>query len=847
MKVKYLFLVFFVITVFFSQEIEANVSHWSDTATYKVGDVVLLNGIRYMAMSNDNKGISPTSMIWNYEDEEFYEIWDRYIDISEPLFIPLIMPMFWQSVHRDIRDVFREDPFVKEIAAYSSINFNSTVSVGLFKEKTSIHSSWGNFMVNRNKCTLCKNLDSHIRCRGAHFKRGCIVREYNNYTNNKSQKKAIGQIIHNIGDAGVAFGHALSDSSKASGGVDKRERANERRGWHIFNSESDVEDLVRTYFTGTIYDAITKYHDRTAEAILWAAGDTLIDESTGDTIRSVKAAIPNTGDCSKSDGSVTKCHRKYEDEFIYLIKGDMNRNGDGTGDPVWGVTRSAIAVGRFILADFMLTRMHFRNVLIRANPFVTPNEPKTVSAYARDPASVRFLHKDTLKGLSDHAMFMFNIGNDYELWYDPGVHRLNYKWDISGNGVFDDFNGQNLTFRVVEFLDNSNNPIPSNINPSRERFNGRAVIEYRNNKGDNDRRTVRVINSSFQLSVNITDCRGKRGVTARRQFNFFDREPILRHSMERENEGNIFLVKVQHKNSYLDMSKPHYQENGMKVISGFANPNSYSRVFLDAFSNSSAPGGNEADRLARAVYNFGNGNIVEVLGTNQYYSVGKEERLVMNNLFYLEPKAGNLIGAYTQGFFVSSSWNNRETGRPVLKKDMRIAPDDDNKFKVEMLNINNTASAQQEFRLPILTPPVIERARIYTKHLVQSGKEEIEYSGGEPIELGYKERTDMAIVFCAQASDKNNDNELSYEWTITRRNDTHTIETVNSLFGEHPLMTDEKTLSFTQRELLDLNLNVGDIYDVFLKIINDTHSTTTGIDGGYGFTITKVGSFKLVE
>ena len=530
LKAKILFFCALIFTVSFSGETSTrNISNWSASDEYERGDMVLFEGIRYRALE-ESRNLAPNPFPFYVNDDDY--AWERHIDISVPIFLAR-GARFFPRAHRKIRNILLECHLVAGVAGIASINLHKIRGVGFSEEGGGdLHSSWTTFI---GASYLSRVVDS-----GDTIIDTTYLRLYNNFTERRRVHNAMEKIIHNIGDAGVAFGHALGDRSGASGRFngDKREEANERRGRQVLNNDEHYEDLKRTFFTGTIYNAIREYHIKAAEAIDWA-----IDPLRGN--------ITNTPPCGpdRKNGDIRKCLEEHRDNFTHLIKGDKDK-----GDPIWGVTRSALAVGRFILIDFMLSGLPLRNVRILGNPFVRINEPRRISAHARDMDAVRLLHKDSLQTLSADAKLMTWWG-DYQIWHDPAAHPMYYAWDIDGDGVFDERSeNRALTFTVVEFLDN-----PNGIDPSKERFNGRARIRY----GDNKEAIVNVINSSFILAARITDDEGT-SATVRRQFNFNDRTPALHHLTERLDGANPFLVSVRHKNSYSDMRHAHTQENGMR-------------------------------------------------------------------------------------------------------------------------------------------------------------------------------------------------------------------------------------------------------------------------------------------
>ena len=330
-----LLMIAFCVKSAFSQSI----SYWNDSTSYERGkDIVIFQGIRYIA-ARDNLGARPDIF------SEGNVIWERIVPFRASPSSRIGARLFPQA-HRNVRDMLTEiDGFVIGVDRIYGFNTVGKIrSVATFREKDIVgdylHSSWNNFMVDDfgdeisglfrleeisdSKDGINLNITDNMRERYYELIRPRISREYLNYKNvwrdhyrwafgailapgllgggilpivPNERISAFEQMVHNIGDAMVAFGHALGDLSGTSNDKkDIREAGNEYGIRKAINRESERQAFVRHYFTGSIYDAIAEYGIRSIEAINWA-----------------KQNIEKIGDCDKRGiGSVM--HVIYNDE-----------------------------------------------------------------------------------------------------------------------------------------------------------------------------------------------------------------------------------------------------------------------------------------------------------------------------------------------------------------------------------------------------------------------------------------------------------------------------------------------------------------------------------------------------
>lgn len=468
------FIALLMLTNAFSQEI--SYSYWNNNTTYnEIMNIVFSEGVRYRAIS-DNLNEKPKLS----ENEEYeYEYWERLTPLITPIPDGEVTIRLLPKAHEKVKDILVEiDGMVMGVEKlYDSDILDKISKVAATREKeivgSYLHSSWVNFMVDGwddvyNTFQLKRiekdeyiNFDDIDKNEYIRLLRPHISREYRNYRytsyddpnivvpilgsalsgamadifadrimsklTSKGRTGAYEQILHNIGDAGVAFGHALEDLSGSSNNEDDiREEANEfaaKKAMNALAGDKERQEFAREYYiSGSIYDAIAEYGYRTIEAVNWA-----------------KQNIPATGDCNsgKTVAKNDNCYRDHEDKFKTLVK--------GKGNPIHGVTGSAIAVGRMILIDAMLSEQPLEHERIFGTSFFKPYDTSyTFNAYARDPDAVVIVHKDSLYSqiTTNSKRLIYDVEDGlenpipYELWHKPEAHDMYYEWFINGNRIF---------------------------------------------------------------------------------------------------------------------------------------------------------------------------------------------------------------------------------------------------------------------------------------------------------------------------------------------------------------------------------------------------------------------------
>ncbi|MDR0303942.1 MAG: hypothetical protein LBH98_04105 [Chitinispirillales bacterium] len=466
MKTKIIFILLFCSIAVFSQSI----SYWDDSKDYERNkDVVLFQGIRYYPAMNNNLDERP--------DAEDSDYWERLVPLRMPIITTPQLRLL-PKAHEKFKDILTElDGFVKGVESHCNSGILKKISkVALTREKevvgSALHNSWGDFMVSKTEWNKIK--------KGQHENnpdtlRSIVTRTYNRYKNlyltgqgnfmreeidgllfvgtgnllilgisrwiaSEGRIGAYEQIAHNIGDASVAFAHALDGYLPPSDKRDIREAGNEFAVKKLTNSQSERHELKRNYFTGSIYDAIAEYGIRTIDAINWA-----------------KNNIKNGGSCHKLSEALKNdnCYHEYESKFNILVKGQ--------GDPIWGVAGSAIAVGRAILIDAMLAEKPLEHERIFGPSFLKPDTNYTFTAYARDPDAVVLIRTGTQLSVNAkriiHTVEDGDNGSiiDYELWHEPSAHPMYYEWFIGENRFSPGPNVESVYNRLVEKRDSLKN------------------------------------------------------------------------------------------------------------------------------------------------------------------------------------------------------------------------------------------------------------------------------------------------------------------------------------------------------------------------------------------------------
>ena len=892
MKIKSIFIVLFLFVAIFSQSIP----YWESGENYKRFDIVYLYGVRYIANKDGINSMPPQS---GNDD------WHRIVPLRFPL-KPERQSRLYPIEHNDVRKLLLDDDFVKEVEKICNYSLDFVGRAGIFREKDIVgdvlHSSWRNFMVNDSSdwdntdslyWKALKNPLDELRYK-------IITRGYNDYKDisksteswiialqwiflvpvtpfvSEKREGAYEQILHNIGDAGVAFAHALSGSLPL-GYSDLRELANEYAVKQL--SDDDWSKLKKTYFTGSIYDAIAEYGKRTLETLDWARDNIPLKDNcfqelilNEDCLRELDYTYSTNSinDCYEYKTSKYMCYEQNINEFKLLVKGDKDKK-----DTVWGVLRNSISVGRFILVDAILADLSLLHQKIKGEPFVEPNKPHNLTAYAKDPDAVLFLHRDKKQGTKwtdTSELLIDNIFTDYQLWHEPSAHPMKYEWDFNNSGRYDYLspNG-NITF-IIDI------PQGMTIDSLNLRDNKEREIILKT-LTDGKSFPVKVRNTCFTIAAKITDDEDSSAVV-KKQLTFFNAIPIAEAEIKKGNTETPYIVKVKRSDIYSDdnYDKYYYQEgisaggNKIKILSGFTDPKSYEEVYIDFFKKSYDPDGNASDQIISTEFGFNNNDTGsdyewDIKGVNQYIDTTyyflknneeekiHEQRIIINNTFWLEPKDNDTIMSYLDQYFLSFVWENNSS--PVTKDFPypNIIPDKDYKVRVKIWDNEKSFLEKDTLKLPVLTPPEIKHVELSTflqisGEIIETYKEEnnpiVLYSGG-----------DTTLMLKAEAYDPDNGKNAidsllgikSYSWSIREKITGEEIDFLDDIdFSNTDLIGSLLTFNHKElRELLGTDLMaLGNTYEVFLKIEDyDGDGGERIIKDGCGFAITKVGEFTL--
>ena len=646
MNSKKIFTVLALFGLVFSQETH----FWSSVTHFGAGDTVFFRNARYIAVEDSVIGgehIFEDRIINSTPGEDHGLFWRRAVPLVTPAVQSGRQPRLLPGAHRDAKRLLIEyDGFVRGVAEIAGFDLNDIGSVGLFREKqvvgSMLHSSWGDFMVNGGRWDPIA--DTLTRFPNHQFNtdpdalreaiRSIVERRYNRYP----RKGKFEQIIHNIGDAGVAFNHSLSSYLPCSG---RRERGVEIAARNILDDTDNWQDISSTYFVGSIYNAIAEYGIRTLSALRWAKGNTNTDGYCGIPwkiifIIPLPAPEPFTFNY--------ECYKKHRNEFELLVR-DQNL----------GVMRFALAVGRHILIDAILAERPLEHQRIIGEPFLRPNATHNFTAYARDPDAVIFIRSGDNSRLTPNSKrLVYNVrdGSDtvrYELWHEPSAHDMYFEWSINGNRIFPNSateNAYNAFTAIRDSLTELNRLIsvkkdllffmPCCCDASPQQLQEKEVLreeilmleaEHRSlqprynslraaylsfiKSSDLEVNTafsnelaetlragidstvsirffgsrnynVRLTNSSFNLTAGIIDDEGDF-VTVTRELTFRNTIPVAQASIRQGNSPMPYLAVTQRKNTSSLADDYHFQKNNLRVMSGFSSPAAYENIYIDFF------------------------------------------------------------------------------------------------------------------------------------------------------------------------------------------------------------------------------------------------------------------------
>jgi hypothetical protein len=787
---------------------------WRADTTYSTHDIVFYEGRRYIA-EFENTNFKPDSI-----DDEYNRAWRimSLFDINENASEGGRQQRMLPIEHISMKTLLTTDRFVHyHIARHTGyLNIMFRWDVGLSKERPIVgdylHSSWENFMVKEGKGGV-----------GTQRKRPDDYREYLNYSRrrNISFERALMQMIHNIGDAGVVFGHALGDYAGTShNSRDLRELAKEYAVNRAFANNRQNE-IRASYSLGTIYDAIDEYERKVRVAVNWA-----------------KANIPSGGPCNNSTWLNTgqlansrDCYNAYSEIFDRLV-----------ADPVYGVTRSAFAVGRFILIDAILANLPIQNARISSNKMILSPEVGqicTLTAFARDPDAIEFVLDEPNNG----------DPNNYRINYREGLHDMFYQWQ------FTDENNRIVYF--PENAGNKNNSIEilvkdaSGLTGQNDNRNGALLITVSNRNESKDIR-VAVRDSRFAVRVRFEDDEGDTAFAIR---NITLHTPIPEPNIwfTRGNVSkadNPYIALVFEKNF-----GEHLQEiNGrmIPVHSGFGNAGVLESLYIDGFRSLSR-GGNASDPITMVEYAIRNKNIfdVELKNINQTYTIlsqegfdGKENRFVVKSSFKLTPTNGYRVIGAAETYYLSSIWHNDNS--PVsTEQTYEFTPNRKHEIVLRITN-DHSQTVLDTIEMFVIAPPTIEAVYLETKYLCGNGtgkKHEID----EKLTLR-ENPNDIVVSFNALA--KNNDategSESRFFWGF-KDNTSNNAEISLTNPNWSGLFLYGNNLNLSYLELMDdLKLERGKEYEIILKVVDNANAITQMEDGnGNGVTMMRVGSIRL--
>ncbi|MDR0304440.1 MAG: hypothetical protein LBH98_06715 [Chitinispirillales bacterium] len=819
MKNRLILFVLFLFKTAFSQSI----SFWNDSTFYNTGDIVFFKNVRYIAtMDSINKYLyiglcdEDSISVIPGEDDGFH--WQRLVPLRVPIGTNNLR-MLNIGHHRMDNLLTDYDGFVMGVMDMYDF-FDNMVAVGgskdIFSKYDKIHGCWSGFMVDKLKWDVVKsdmrkwieNGQPENDREVLYYKLCSIVsREYNKFERmGFSKKRAYEQIIHNIGDAGVAFSHALDDYTGTSEDKDdRRERANEYAAKKALN-EDNWGSMSNIYFTGSIYDAIAEYGIRTLKALKWA-----------------KENIGRDGSCNTRARNYA-CYIRYSSRFDKLAK-----------DENYGVTKFSIAVGRFILIDAILAELPLEHQKINGEPFIKQSKSKyTFTAYARDPDAVWILHKDSTKNtITTNSKLLINLPEKgYQLWHDLSAHDMFYYWDITGNGTYHDYYSRNngdITFNVVSVSD-----------WDIVEAGGDGTIDLQIEGGG--KLTVNIKEGCFNVSVKIKDDEGDSALVTK-QITLRNSIPVAKANLKKGMSEKPYVAKVIHKNTSFNDDQWH-ENNGISVLSGFSDLSCYENLYIDFFSESIDSGGTASDIIIGTKLKSNNDFNLYIRGVNQDTTIKTEQRLIINNTFWLETAGNYEVKAKLKQYFVSSIWENDSS--PKIDSMLCKTFDSTGNYQIEAEIINNggNTSLKEMLNIPVLAPPIIKTSGISILHNISKTPGNI-YEGDIPV-LNGGDSSDMVLELYAEAYDHNNKSSknLLYVWEIRKKGESFS----DSAFTNSDLIIDvdgedaEKVFSCT--ELFDLNIGLkdGETYEVFL-MVKDYYGGIIGKN--YGFTITKAGEFKF--
>lgn len=738
-----------------------------------------------------------------------------------------------------------------------------------------IHSSWVNFVKNKDSASVVKEFEYRRYLRYESIFREAYSDENGEerYKARHALENAIEQIGHNIGDAGVPFDHLFDgkmhtyphdfnhpDSSFEHEGIQTAIEYEAFRNKRL----KDFSNI-----TGTIKEAIDIYEERCTHDIK------LFNEWDNDNWlsinkkRAVPALLAPLGGANLVTGGGTNAvfagliGQKAADEFLYRARRGSTRDwfdtllvgGKRTVNyqevNIHGIQKNALALGVNVVVDVLLAKMPLENAQIQGRRSIgyMAGGSYEFSAWAKDPDAVRLKIIDGKKTIE----------------YDPNLqkqgqeHETTYDWFINDVPVG---SGRNFKFDVVssDVLSTENEKVKLNS------------ITIKPHNMDN----ITFLGPLFGLELKVRirddeywvrpDKQDEDTVIVTEVITFFeDRFPVAKFDLVKDRCTKPFVAILPCKDNNLT---PYVNEHGITVSSAFANPHCFNPVTVDAFKYSRDPDGNASDQIVKAFYDitrkvkkiesFGwDLSAACIRGINQSTTIKKkigedwvpvEEQIMLKNKFQLQNSNPNTITISSFTRHLTTDWKNDNSllegeNLSVSKyldngtlPDTVDLPFDQNYRFSGYIRDDEGRYASQEISLPILTTPVISAVSMKisdfaTRNLITKYENSTITLLGEGQKLSFD-------IFCYDPD--NSDDKPDVEIGIRKRDDASIIDYTKSDWGN----TFSGDATFTYRELIDNNFVPNQEYEVFVKVTDDDN-IATGLDDGYGFSITKVGEFKL--
>jgi hypothetical protein len=541
------------------------------------------------------------------------------------------------------------------------------------------------------------------------------------------------------------------------------------------------------------------------------------------------------------------CYSDNTGYFNTLTYGNGGTSYDG--NKIYGVTRSAMAVGRFIMIDAILASLPLTDAKITCSETsigLEKGSKSTFSAYAKDPDAIRF---ELIEGKPDDGNY-----KNYRIQYDRNAHEMYYRWEFTcENGEKKFFPGKEVSDykndeMIIEIVDSTG------LTGKDDKRAGLLSVLIKGKDKDSLPLKIKVENSQFIVKARMMDDEGDT-TSAIKTVMINNRLPEPEIWFSKNNTDDIVpyiaLVPVKDFGEY-------EQKNKFKVHSGFGNPKCFEPLYINGFRhlnpkiNSSTPGFTNADQIAKVSYDidFNNTYEIELSGINKQSEHtnadafdNKENRFAVKTSFRLVPQDEFKAIGKPQTYYLSSAWNNKnspDTLPQITYSNLLL--NQKNKIQVKVTDIK-LSSVVDTAIVYVLVPPTIDTAYFETKNLCSNGNEK-QYKIGEKITLS-KTPDDVIVIFNAKASENKsiNNNGNSYVWGF-KGADSSTISLTNPDWDITDLLILENGANRSYQELLKLGLEANNIYEIILKVTDNANSVTQ-VKNGSGITMMKVGEIVL--